>query len=93
MARLRADPPSSLAGEAVTVVDLADGTEDLPPTDAVLLTGELVKVVVRPSGTEPKLKCYLEARRQPTADVATARATARAVLDQLRTEIGGVLGL
>src|SRR3954447_6300530 len=93
MARLRAHPPSSLAGEPVTVLDLAGGTEDLPPTDAVLLTGELVKVVVRPSGTEPKLKCYLEARRQPAADVTAGRAAARAVLEQLRTEISGVLGL
>jgi phosphomannomutase len=93
MARLRANPPVTLAGEAVAVVDLATGSPDLPPTDGVLITGASVKVVVRPSGTEPKLKCYLEARRQPTPDVAGARAEAEAVLQQLRDEIGTVLGL
>ena len=69
MARLRAEPPTALDGEPVAVIDLAAGTDDLPPTDAVLLAGESVKVVVRPSGTEPKLKCYLEARHP--ADAST----------------------
>jgi phosphomannomutase len=93
MARLRANPPSTLGGEAVTAVDLAEGSPELPPTNGVLITGERVKVVVRPSGTEPKLKCYLEARREPTADVAGARAEARAMLQRLREDISGVLGL
>jgi len=93
MARLRAAPPATLAGEPVSVVDLAGGSEELPPTDAVMITSELVKVVVRPSGTEPKLKCYLEARREPTADVAAARAEADAVLQQIRQELRSALGL
>ena len=93
MARLRAEPPQTLAGEPVTVVDLAAGSDDLPPTDAVMITSELIKVVVRPSGTEPKLKCYLEARREPTADVAGARGAADAVLQQIRQEISTTLGL
>ena len=63
MARLRAHPPVALAGEPVEVTDLtAAAAPTLPPTDAVLITGETLKVVVRPSGTEPKLKCYLEVR-------------------------------
>ena len=62
MARLRAQPPATLAGEPVEVSDLVDGLGDLPPTDAVRLEGATVRVVVRPSGTEPKLKAYLEAR-------------------------------
>jgi phosphomannomutase len=93
MARLRADPPQTFAGEPVTVVDLAGGTDDLPPTDAVLITSELIKVVVRPSGTEPKLKCYLEARREPTPDVVAARAVADDVLERVRQEISTTLGL
>ena len=93
MARLRADPPQALAGDPVEVVDLAAGTEDLPPTDAVLLSGAHVKVVVRPSGTEPKLKCYLEARRDPTADLGAARAEAATVLQTLREEMSTALGL
>jgi len=93
MRRLRADPPRQLAGEDVTVVDLAAGTAELPPTDAVLLEGGRVKVVVRPSGTEPKLKCYLEARVEPGPDVGGAQREAHRVLRRLRREISAALGL
>jgi phosphomannomutase len=61
MAGLRARPPASLADLPVTAVtDLAAGDGGLPPSDVLTyrLTG--ARVVIRPSGTEPKLKCYLE---------------------------------
>ena len=95
MARVRADPPTRLDGESVTVTDLAEGGGDLPPTDAVLLSGPSVKVVVRPSGTEPKLKCYLEARRPPDPAEALdqAREQVRARLTRLRAEMATALGL
>ncbi|WP_375429710.1 phospho-sugar mutase [uncultured Friedmanniella sp.] len=93
MAALRAAPPQQLAGTPVDVVDLADGHDHLPPTDAVMITSELIKVVVRPSGTEPKLKCYLEVRQPPAPDVAAAREEARATVAALRTEISDLLGL
>jgi phosphomannomutase len=95
MAQLRADPPAELDGEPVSVVDLALGTGELPPTDAVLITGESVKVVVRPSGTEPKLKCYLEARRPPDSSIPLAqeRRRARARLARIRGEMSVALGL
>jgi phosphomannomutase len=95
MARLRAWPPTVLAGQPVQVVDLATGTDELPATDAVLITGPTLKVVARPSGTEPKLKCYLEARVS-TADsqgLEQDRAAARSVLSQLRLEMSRALGL
>ncbi|MFD9787282.1 phospho-sugar mutase [[Kitasatospora] papulosa] len=61
MRRLRETPPTALAGLPVTSAeDLSLGTGALPPTDGLRyhLTG--ARVIVRPSGTEPKLKCYLE---------------------------------
>ncbi|MFC7217320.1 phospho-sugar mutase [Streptomyces polyrhachis] len=69
MDRLRTHPPTELAGLQVTTAeDLAKGTDLLPPTDGLRyhLSGddtrgiEKARVIVRPSGTEPKLKCYLE---------------------------------
>jgi phosphomannomutase len=62
MAALRQDPPKQLGGLAVQRVDdLSQGSETLPPTDGLRFVLDGARVVVRPSGTEPKLKCYLEA--------------------------------
>ena len=54
--------PTSLGGLAVTQVeDLAEGAGGLPPTTACATASDgSARVIVRPSGTEPKLKCYLE---------------------------------
>ncbi|HEX2857703.1 MAG TPA: phospho-sugar mutase [Propionibacteriaceae bacterium] len=95
MARLRSHPPLRLAGAPVEVRDLLEAG-DLPPTDAVELTGEWVHVVARPSGTEPKLKCYLEARvsqAESAADLKAARLSAAGTLAQLRTEMAEALGV
>jgi phosphomannomutase len=95
MRRLRARPPRILAGQPTSVLDLAHGSHELPPTDAVLITGEMIKVVVRPSGTEPKLKCYLEVHlgTPRSADLAASRAEARSILATIRSEMSAVLGL
>jgi len=62
MARLRELPPASLGGlDVERVDDLSLGTPDLPPTDGLrYLLADRARVIVRPSGTEPKIKCYLE---------------------------------
>ena len=78
MARLRVAPPASLGGRAVeSVDDLSAGSAHLPPTDGLRfhLAGD-ARVVVRPSGTEPKLKCYVEVVIPVTASVALARELA-----------------
>jgi phosphomannomutase len=95
MARLRADPPAMLGGLPTAIVDLAGGSNELPPTDAMLITGETIKVVVRPSGTEPKLKCYLEAHLPAarSADLIAARAEARSMVATIRLEMSAALGL
>ncbi|KAA1433059.1 phospho-sugar mutase [Mycolicibacter arupensis] len=81
MARLRSDPPGELAEFAVTASDLLHRSG--PTTDALEFTGEragtTVRVVVRPSGTEPKLKCYLEVTRPPSDDLAGDHAEAQRV--------------
>lgn len=94
MARLRASPPSSLAGLPVsTVQDLADPRDGLPATDGLRLTLDPDgRVVVRPSGTEPKLKCYLEVVAPVTGDdVAAARSQADARMVRLRSDVEALL--
>jgi phosphomannomutase len=92
MARLRAQPPSTLLGREVAFADLA--LED-PPVDAVRLLGDGVRVVVRPSGTEPKLKAYLETvvPVHEDAGLIAARGRGEDELDQLRAEMSAALGL
>jgi phosphomannomutase len=100
MARVRQSPPVTLAGSPVVeVVDLADGVDGLPPTDGIRLGAQDgSRVIVRPSGTEPKVKCYLEVvvPLAPDADddaVTEARAEARSRLDRLADDLRGALGL
>lgn len=60
--RLRTGPPDSLGGLAVgTTDDLREGYRGLPPTDGIRFGLDQARVIVRPSGTEPKLKAYVEA--------------------------------
>jgi phosphomannomutase len=92
MARLRAHPPAALLGRPVEAADLL--RED-PPVDAVRLLGDGVRVVVRPSGTEPKLKAYLETvvPVHDDAGIIAARGRADEELEQLREEMSAALGL
>ncbi|HEU5356077.1 MAG TPA: phospho-sugar mutase [Actinocrinis sp.] len=74
MAGLRSAPPKELAGLAVALLDdLSLGSPGLPPTDGLRLSLEGgARVVVRPSGTEPKLKCYIEVVTHGSATDAVA---------------------
>ena len=91
---LRMDPPRHLGGVPVEeVADLADGVDGLPPTDGILLRLPDARVIVRPSGTEPKVKCYLQVvRRVDGAGLAIAREEADATLDRLATAMRERLG-
>ncbi|MGI5481034.1 phospho-sugar mutase [Streptomyces lavendofoliae] len=99
MRRLREQPPASLAGLTVTSAeDLTKGTATLPPTDGLRyhLDGAFrARVIVRPSGTEPKLKCYLEVV-VPVADasgLAGARAQADDVLAAIKRDLAEAAGI
>jgi phosphomannomutase len=95
MARLRSQPPTELAGSAVERSDdLSAGSDDLPPTDGLryyLADGS--RVVVRPSGTEPKLKAYLEVVEPVADDVAASRAVAHERLAALKQAVAAAIGL
>ncbi|MGL5817924.1 MAG: phospho-sugar mutase [Phycicoccus sp.] len=90
MARLRADPPMTIGGvDVARADDLALGDGGLPATEGLrwyLADGS--RVVVRPSGTEPKLKAYLESV-EPVADdgLRAARERANRRLAGIRAEL------
>ena len=97
MAGLRAEPPVSFAGSPVeSAVDLSAGSSGLPPTDGLkYLTRDDTRVIIRPSGTEPKLKCYLEVivPVDAAADLPAARKQGRAQLDAVLADVNAALGL
>jgi phosphomannomutase len=89
MATLRDAPPTVLAGQPViSASDLAGGGHGLPPADVLRYRLPEARVVIRPSGTEPKLKAYLEVE-EPTAGAGleAARAAAAARLSVLRSAV------
>ncbi|MGB4324508.1 MAG: phospho-sugar mutase [Candidatus Nanopelagicales bacterium] len=78
MEHLRTHPPTEIAGSAVTeFIDLARGSNQLPPTDGLLFTLDGgSRIIVRPSGTEPKVKVYLQSVVPvPTPDQLAASRT------------------
>ncbi|GAB3770737.1 phosphomannomutase [Nocardioides ginsengisegetis] len=97
MDRLRSTPPTRLGGLAVERVDdLSLGSADLPPTEGLRYhLAEGARVIVRPSGTEPKLKCYLEVviTVNPDDGVEAARFAAVGRLDALRGDIKAAAGI
>jgi phosphomannomutase len=104
MALLRETPPIELGGLAVERVDdLSLGSADLPPTDGLRYTlADRARVIVRPSGTEPKVKCYLEVvipvdpsagSGIETGGVDAARISAAGRLDAIRADVQRAAGL
>ena len=98
MGRLRAAPPAALADQPVTgSADLAAGAgtagvSGLPPADVLIYRLPGARVVIRPSGTEPKLKAYLEIVEPATArTLVAARAAAAARLAPLRTAVADLV--
>ena len=95
MQRLRAQPPTTLAGAEVEgVVDLSKGWDGLPGTDALMVTttaGD--RVIARPSGTEPKLKCYLEVILPVEEGAEVPWEAARARLETIKAEFGAAIGI
>ena len=94
MTRLRADPPTAIGGrDVVRMDDLEKGADGLPPTDGLRFTLKDARVIIRPSGTEPKLKCYLQVVVPVSGGIDQARAKAQSELDAVRASMAEALGL
>jgi phosphomannomutase len=93
MAMLRSAAPAELGGAPVTAAtDLSCGTAGLPSADVLIYEMDNARVVIRPSGTEPKLKAYLEVMESAlirTLDEAREAAAAR--MSALRESVESVL--
>ncbi|ONM47036.1 phospho-sugar mutase [Nocardia donostiensis] len=83
--RLRAEPPREIAGTTMSYTDLAKAGGRMR-TDALIFADAGARIVVRPSGTEPKLKCYLEVVEPVSerAALGSARTSAEQRLSRLR---------
>ena len=96
VARIIASPPDELGGlQVVQVDDLNKPTGGLPPTDGVRLVLDSGRIVIRPSGTEPKIKAYLEVVTPAAAvalDLPAARAAAAYQLNRIADELRPLLG-
>jgi phosphomannomutase len=90
---MRATPPTSLGSLTVTeAVDLNDGWRGLGPTDGVaLVLGELGRVIVRPSGTEPKVKAYVEITPYAEGTLEDQRRAAGLVIEGVRETLEALL--
>ncbi len=95
MQTLRAAPPDVLGGlEVVHVDDLIAGYRGLPPTDGIRLgLGENARIICRPSGTEPKIKCYVEVVVSVTDSMDAARREADDLIASIKTDLAAALGL
>jgi len=89
MARLRAASPAELAGSFVlSATDLTGGTKELPSADVLIYRLPGARVTVRPSGTEPKVKAYLEVVEPVTGRrLDQARRAAAARMEPLREAV------
>ena len=93
LGRLRTATPDRLGGlDVVQVDDLGAGSADLPPTPGLRLRlSGGARVVVRPSGTEPKVKCYFEVVLDPVDGVPATRVAAAERLDAIRSDLAEAL--
>jgi phosphomannomutase len=87
LAGLRSNPPQEIAGRTVeSIDDLAAPTDGLPPTDGLRLwLSGGVRIIIRPSGTEAKLKCYIEVI---TADQISAENELNSLRGPLKAFLG-----
>ncbi|WP_329161325.1 phospho-sugar mutase [Streptomyces sp. NBC_01717] len=96
MRRLRDTPPTALAGlSVISAEDLSEGTAQLPPTDGLRYHLDGARVIVRPSGTEPKLKCYLEVVVPvgSAGELPAARAKGAELLAGIKRDLSAAAGI
>jgi phosphomannomutase len=86
--QLLANLPTQLGKIPLTKIDnFADGIDSLPKSSGIRLGFANGRIIIRPSGTEPKLKCYIEVSSLPTADLTAAKAALQSQLAELEAAL------
>jgi phosphomannomutase len=92
MRRIRGAPPREVGGFAVNeITDYINGSTCFPPSDVLSYSLDGARLVIRPSGTEPKIKAYLEVVEPVRRDLGTARENAAARMAPLRAAVEALL--
>jgi phosphomannomutase len=92
MRRIRSAPPAALGGAPIgKVTDYTDAGTGLPPSDVLSYALNHARAVIRPSGTEPKIKAYLEVVEPAGGDLAAARERAAQRMAPLRAAVTALL--
>lgn len=81
LTRLRKEPPQKIGEEPLVLDDFGGGLYGLPPSDVLRLSAKDHRIVVRPSGTEPKMKIYLQARGTSVRDAQEKLARQRMLIE------------
>ena len=91
LAELRLNHPATIAGYAVrSYEDLLKPSDALPPTNALrLFLNDGIRIIIRPSGTEAKLKCYIEVVRPSGSQ--SDKSIAEETINSLRNELLAIL--
>ena len=81
MRSLRSNPPSEILRDKVSVEDYLS-KPGLQQTNALIFSNDRFKVIFRPSGTEPKLKCYLQYRGESAkAGITALKVWAKQIIE------------
>lgn len=91
LGKIRSTPPAEIAGVKVEKIDdLLRPSDDLLPTNGLRLwLADNIRIIIRPSGTEPKLKCYIESVRPTGSEIE--KSVAEEIVLKLKNELGKLL--
>ena len=89
--KIRTNPPATIAGYGIIKLDdLLTPTDGLLPTNGLRLwLADNIRIIIRPSGTEPKLKCYIESVRPTGSEIE--KSAAEEIVLKLKNELGALL--
>ena len=83
LADIRKNPPKEIDGRTLKFDDFSQGLYGLPKSEVLRFKNENYRIIIRPSGTEPKMKIYLQAKGLDKTDASKKIATALSAVESL----------